>query len=94
MIFEWDENKNRINKAKHGVDFWTASRVFDDPFLASRIEGIVDGEERWQSIGAANGLTLLLVVHLYTTDHETIIRIISARKADKNEREHYEKGNF
>jgi uncharacterized protein len=94
MTFEWDENKNRINKAKHGVDFETASHVFDDPLLASRIEGIVDGEERWQSIGTVKGVLLLLVVHLYTTDHTTTIRMISARKADKNERKHYERGSY
>ena len=94
MMFEWDENKNRINKAKHGVDFETASHVFDDPLHASRIEGIVDGEERWQTIGAVHGLTLFLVAHLITFDDTTIIRIISARKADKNERRHYESGSF
>jgi uncharacterized protein len=94
MIFEWDEDKNRINKVKHGVDFVTASHIFDDPLLASRVQGIVDGEERWQSIGTIHGLTLLLVVHLYTVADDTTIRIISARKANKNERRHYEGGNF
>jgi uncharacterized protein len=94
MIFEWDEGKNRINKAKHGVDFETACHVFDDPLLASRVHGIVDGEERWQSVGTVNGLMLLLVVHLYRVDDTITIRIISARKADRNERRHYENGNF
>jgi uncharacterized protein len=94
MIFEWDEGKNRINKVKHGVDFETASHVFDDPLLASRIQGIVDGEERWQSIGMTTGLMLLLVVHLYTVDDTTTIRIISARKANNSERRHYESGDF
>jgi uncharacterized protein len=94
MIFEWNEDKNRINKAKHGVDFETASHVFDDPLLASRVQVIVDGEERWQSIGMINGLMLLLVIHLYTVDDTTTIRIISARKANKSERRHYESGDF
>jgi uncharacterized protein len=94
MNFEWDENKNRVNKAKHGVDFETASHVFEDPLLASRIQGIVDGEERWQTIGTVNGVTLLLVAHLYNIEDVPTIRIISARKANKNERRHYENGSF
>jgi uncharacterized protein len=94
MIFEWNEDKNRINKIKHGVDFETASHVFDDPLLASRVQRIVDGEERWQSIGTINGLMLLLVIHLYTENGTTTIRIISARKASKNERRYYESGDF
>lgn len=94
MIFEWDAHKNRINKAKHGVDFETAATVFDDPLLASRVERIADGEERWQTIGMAEGLVLLLVAHLDTCKNETIIRIISARKANKHERKRYENGAY
>ena len=94
MIFEWDENKNRINKAKHGVDFETAATVFNDPLLTSRVERIVDRQERWQTIGMAEGLMLLLVAHLDTCGNETTIRIISARKADNNERRRHENGTF
>lgn len=94
MIFEWDENKNRINKAKHGVDFEAASHVFEDSLLSSRVERIVNGEERWQTIGMSEGLLLLLVVHLFSLDDEMTIRIISARKADKHERNRYEKRTF
>ena len=94
MTFEWDENKNRINKTKHGVDFETAATVFNDPLLASRIERVVDGEERWQSIGMADGLILLLVAHLDMCENEKIIHIISARKADNHERRRYESGTF
>lgn len=94
MVFEWDENKNRINKVKHGVDFETAATVFDDPLLASRVERIVDGEVRWQTIGMAEGWMLLLVAHLETCGNETTIRILSARKANNHERERYENGTF
>lgn len=94
MFFEWDENKNRINKAKHGVDFETAATVFDDPLLASRVERIVDGEERWQTIGMAEGLMLLLVAHLDICGNVTTIRILSARKANNHERKRYENGTF
>lgn len=65
MVFEWDENKNRINKVKHGVDFETASLVFDDQLCASRIERAVDCEERWQTIGLVEKALLLLVAHTY-----------------------------
>jgi len=94
MIFEWDENKNQINKRKHGVDFAAASHVFEDSLLVSRVERIVSGEERWQTIGMSEGLLLLLVVHLCSLDDEISIRIISARKTDKHERKRYEKGTF
>lgn len=94
MIFEWDENKNRINKAKHGVDFETAATVFNDPLLASRVERIVDKQERWQTIGMSEGLMLLLVAHLDTCGNETAIRILSARKANNHERKQYENGAF
>jgi uncharacterized DUF497 family protein len=94
MIFEWDENKNRINKAKHGVDFESAATVFNDPLLVGRVERFVDGQERWQTIGMAEGLMLLLVAHLDTCDNGTIIRILSARKANNHERKRYENGTF
>ena len=94
MIFEWGENKNRINKTKHGVDFASASHVFEDSLLSSRVERIVNGEERWQTIGMSEGLLLLLVVHLCFLDDEITVRIISARKADKHERKRYEEGTF
>ena len=61
MIFEWDENKNRVNKVKHGIDFESAITVFDDPLIQSR----VDDDGRWQTIGNSEGCMLLLfVAHL------------------------------
>lgn len=94
MVFEWDENKNRSNKAKHGVDFETAALVFDDPLCASRFERAVDDEERWQTIGIVEKASLLLVAHTYSDGQDIIIRIISARRADSHERKRYEKGTF
>ena len=91
MIFEWDENKNRSNKDKHGVDFESAATVFDDPLMQSR----VDEDGRWQSIGYSAGhILLLFVAHTYHETGEVVIRIISARRASKHEREWYEKGSF
>jgi uncharacterized protein len=88
MIFVWDEGKNRINRRKHGVSFDTAIRVFADPYAVSYVDRLVDGEERWHTIGLASGIALLLVVHTIgeEEDGEETYRIISARKASPRER--------
>lgn len=93
MTFDWDPAKDASNRVKHGVSFETAQLVFDDPHAISAIDRVVDGEERWQTIGMAEGM-LLLVVHV-DREHETgeIIRIISARKADAYERKKYVKAH-
>ncbi|HTB92225.1 MAG TPA: BrnT family toxin [Candidatus Sulfotelmatobacter sp.] len=93
-MFSWDPAKNRSNQKKHGVSFEAATFVFDDPFQISRLERIVEGEERWHTIGRAGGMLLLLVVHTFreVTTREADIRIISARQANKHERELYEEG--
>jgi hypothetical protein len=49
--FSWDEDKNRSNYRKHGVFFETATLVFDDPNFVMLRDRIIDGEERWQTIG-------------------------------------------
>lgn len=91
MRFEWDERKNRLNNAKHGISFETACLIFDDPFqlnLQDRHEG---GDERWQTLGRAGGIVFLLVAHtIGEVDGEEVVRIISARKATTNERKRYE----
>lgn len=89
MIFEWDDNKNRINKQKHGVSFETASRIFLDPFLIVT-EDTAHNEVRWLGVGSMDGVVVLLVVHTHTdTDGTEVIRIISARKLSKGEIERY-----
>jgi len=88
--FEWDLAKNEINRFKHGIDFETAALVFDDVFGVSFIERVVDGEERWHSIGSVEGLIVLAVVHTYREEgREEVIRIISARRATAHERKLY-----
>jgi uncharacterized protein len=56
MRFEWDEDKNRRNAAKHKVSFETARLVFDDHRALSRLDRIVEGEERWQTLGMISGI--------------------------------------
>ena len=91
MRFEWDAEKNRRNRAKHKVGFEAARLVFDDPFALSVPERVVEGEERWQTIGMAGGIVALLVVHADREEGgEDVIRIISARKATPRERREYE----
>ena len=95
MEFEWDEVKNQRNIRKHGVSFETAALAFADPLHVSLQDRIENGEERWQTIGAVEGYTLLLVAHLVWDDDEgaEVIRIVSARKADPKERRLYEQEN-
>ncbi len=91
MRFEWDEEKNAANQRKHaGIAFETAALVFDDPHVVFRKDRIVDGEQRWHAIGAAEK-ALLLVVHVYKEHNgeEETIRIISAREANQRERRVY-----
>ena len=91
MIFEWNEDKNKVNQRKHGIDFDTAKLVFNDPLQISIQDRHKQGEERWQTMGNVEGVMILLVAHTIadTKDDETI-RIISARKATKRERKYYE----
>ena len=93
-MFSLDDAKNESNKRKHGVSFEAAKLVFDDPLHVTRQDRIENGEQRWQTIGMAGGVTLLLVAHVWQesfggAEH---IRIISARRASKLERKIYEQG--
>jgi uncharacterized DUF497 family protein len=91
MKFEWDEDKNRANYAKHGVSFEIALKIFDDPLVTYIFDRVVDGEERWQAIGKVFSLPLLVVAHAWRDQHgEEVVRIISARQASSHERKRYE----
>ena len=89
MTFEWDDNKEQINIKKHGMDFETASRVFDDE---NRIEIYndlhSDYEDRYITIGMIDEITCIAMV-VYTERGTDVIRIISARKATPKERRKY-----
>jgi len=94
MRLEWDAKKNRRNRAKHRVSFETAALVFDDAKAISWMDRIVEGEERWQTLGMAGEVVLLLVVHTFREEeHDERVRIISARKATPRERKIYEEGD-
>ena len=88
MTYEWDEVKAQLNIAKHGVSFDEAKSVFGDEFgLVIFDEEHSQGEERFLLLGQSARSRILLVVHCYKDGD--IIRIISARKATKNEQKQY-----
>ncbi len=92
MEFAWDERKNLANQRKHRISFETAVLVFEDPFHLSRQDRVVDGELRWQTIGMVQGIQVILVAHTADEDPE-MVRILSARKATRHERNTYAQGN-
>jgi len=95
MRFEWDETKYRINRAKHGIEFEYAQRVWDDPHHLILIDIDSSEEERWLAIGNIGYMTIVVAVHTYRGDEDDpVIRIISARKATKHERARYEERAF
>jgi uncharacterized protein len=89
LVFEWDEEKNRANVRKHGVSFEEArsafldenARVLPDPEHS-------DEEDRFVLLGLGASLHILVVCHCYR-EEESVIRIISARKADREEQRQY-----
>lgn len=92
--FEWDSDKAASNFSKHSVSFPEALRVFADPCLTLEQDLVVDGELRWQAIGAVGAYLLLIVAHTIREQNDVeIIRIISARPANHKERKRYAREN-
>jgi hypothetical protein len=90
MRFDWDDAKQAINEAKHGISFVDAATVFDDP--AHVVEDSTRpeyGEDRRKAIGTVSGRVVAVIV----TDREGRRRIISARRARPDERRHYHQGH-
>ena len=91
--FEWDQAKAQTNLTKHGISFEEATDVFKDPLNKSAVDPASPvGEERWITTGMSARLRLLIVVHADTelSDDVLVVRIISARRATRNERKQYE----
>ncbi len=89
MQFEWDLNKNEINKQKHGISFEEAQTVFYDEYaILFDDPDNSDDEERFLILGLSQRENLCIVSHCYRGADE-IIRIISARKATKTETSYY-----
>jgi len=92
ILFEWDNAKNTLNVNKHGIDFEEAKTVFYDEnaiMIPDPDHSIT--EERFILLGHSFSLRLLIVCHCYRKN-DRVIRIISARKATKNESRKYAEG--
>ncbi|MEO5896013.1 MAG: BrnT family toxin [Vicinamibacterales bacterium] len=90
LRFEWDGRKDAGNRRKHGVSFEEAQTVFfDEHALLIPDPDRSGGEERFVLVGLSSALRALVVCHCYR--HATTIRIISARKANPDERRRYER---
>jgi uncharacterized DUF497 family protein len=85
--FVWDANKAQINANSHGVTFEQAAEAFFDPFLRI-VDASPEEETRDAVIGMDVHWNLLFVVHLFIEDDQ--IRLISARKATRTEKQYYE----
>lgn len=89
LKFEWDENKNTINKTKHNIAFEEAQTVFyDEMALVIDDPDHSEQEDRFIILGQSSQAKLLVVCHCYR-ESDTVIRIISARKATKTESSQY-----
>ena len=90
ILFSWDESKNRDNRRKHGVSFEEAqtafydedAKVFSDPDHS-------EDEDRFILLGMSNRLRVIVVCHCYR-ESDSVIRLISARKANRREKLDYQ----
>ncbi len=87
MNFDWDEIKNDLNIRWHKIDLTDVKVAFQYPMVIKLDEREDYGEDRWVGLGLMNNL---IVVIVYTEPEPDTIRLISARKANKHERQHYE----
>ncbi len=91
LRFEWDPKKAALNLRKHNVSFEDAQSVFsDENALLIDDPDHSEAEDRFVLLGLSQSLRLLVVVHCYRSEGK-VIRIISARKADANERSSYQR---
>lgn len=89
--FTWDPAKALVNEKKHGISFEEAHTIFyDDNARLEHDPDHSEDEERFLLLGLSERLRILLVCHCYRSDDDNEIRLISARKATKNERQQYE----
>ena len=88
MRFEWDEKKRNINLNKHGIDFYEAYEIFNNPLLIKPDSRFDYSEERYIGLGITHKCIITIA---FTEPQEDTIRIISLRKATKAERKIYEK---
>ena len=86
MRFEWDEHKNRLNIRDHRIDFRDVLQAFRGPMLIDLDDRENYGEDRWVGIGILRNIPVVIV---FTECGPDCLRLISARKANRNERTRY-----
>lgn len=90
LDFEWDPRKAALNRRKHGVSFEEATTAFaDEHALVLEDPDHSDREDRFVLLGLSAALRILVVVHCYRAG-DTVIRLISARRADPTEQSQYD----
>ncbi|MFN7901652.1 MAG: BrnT family toxin [Holosporales bacterium] len=82
-VYEWDEEKNLYNIAKHGIDFAVAKRIFEEAIITKADTRRDYGEPRFVSIGTIGDSVVVVVVYTQRNNH---VRLISARRASRQER--------
>ncbi len=86
MSFEWAEDKNAAKIKHHGIDFLDAALIFENP----TIEAVDDREDYGEARYVALGVSAEMVLHVvYPRRGESVVRMISARKANRNDAERY-----
>ena len=95
ICFKWDEDKNRTNQSKHGIDFKESKSVFYDTNAVEYFDpDHSEEEDRFLTIGLSAKTRLLIVNYKFSEfDDYDVIRIFSSRKATKNEKKQYIKVN-
>ena len=91
--FSWNKIKAKSNLNKHGVSFEEAQSVFYDDLAVQFYDQDSSDEERFLLLGMSNQSRILIVVHCEQGDVGEELRIISARKATKNEKQYYQGGS-
>ena len=87
MQFEWDEGKNLANIRKHKIDFADVPEMFEEPMLIELDDRFDYGEDRWMGIGfLGNGVAVVVWVER----QNDLIRLISARRANRYERQRFQ----
>ena len=90
IIFDWNSNKERLNRVKHGVSFEEARSVFfDEQAIQFFDDAHSEYEDRFVMLGVSSKMRIIVVVHCERESGE-VIRIISARRATSKERKYYQ----
>jgi uncharacterized DUF497 family protein len=93
LRFEWNAQKAASNIRKHGIGFEVAKLIFEDPLMYESTEEDEHGEIRWRAIGEVGGKLLFVSYASFEEGGIEVYRLISARKASRQERRAYERSS-